>query len=48
MAVNDRYNRQELISGWDQDKLNNSRAVVIGSGNLANYTLASLAALGVG
>ena len=48
MAVNDRYNRQELISGWDQDKLNNSRAVVIGSGNLANYTLASLAALGIG
>jgi len=48
MAVNDRYNRQELITGWDQGKLDSSRAVVIGSGNLANYTLASLAALGVG
>jgi len=48
MTVNDRYNRQELIEGWNQEKLNTSRAVVIGSENLANYTLASLAALGVG
>ncbi|MEK6974613.1 MAG: ThiF family adenylyltransferase [Nanoarchaeota archaeon] len=48
MTVSDRYNRQELISGWNQDKLNASRAVVIGSGNLANYTLVSLAALGIG
>lgn len=48
MAVDDRYNRQELISGWNQKKLENSRVVVIGSGNLANYALVSLAALGVG
>ena len=48
MTVNDRYNRQELISGWDQEKLNISKAVVFGSENLANYTLASLAALGIG
>jgi molybdopterin/thiamine biosynthesis adenylyltransferase len=48
MTVNDRYNRQELINGWDQEKLSTSRVVVFGSGNLANYTLASLAALGVG
>ena len=48
MPVNDRYNRQELISGWNQEKLNTSRTVVFGSGNLANYTLASLAALGIG
>lgn len=48
MTINDRYNRQELISGWNQEKLNASRAVVFGSGNLANYTLASLAALGIG
>lgn len=48
MTVNDRYNRQELIKGWNQEKLNASRAVVFGSGNLANYTLVSLAALGIG
>jgi len=48
MTVDDRYNRQELINGWDQEKLNTSRVVVFGSGNLANYTLASLATLGVG
>ncbi|MBI2045368.1 ThiF family adenylyltransferase [Candidatus Pacearchaeota archaeon] len=48
MAVNDRYNRQELISGWNQERLNASRTVVFGSGNLANYTLVSLAALGIG
>lgn len=48
MAVNDRYNRQELINGWDQQKLENSRVAVFGSGNLANYTLASLTALGIG
>ena len=48
MTVNDRYNRQELIRGWNQDRLNASRVVVFGSGNLANYTLTALAALGVG
>ena len=48
MVVNDRYNRQELINGWNQDKLNSSRVVVFGSGHLANYTLASLTALGIG
>jgi len=48
MTIDDRYNRQELISGWNQEALNSSRVVVFGSGNLANYTLASLVALGVG
>ena len=48
MAVNDRYNRQELIKNWNQEKLNNARVVVVGTGNLANYTLVALTALGVG
>ena len=43
-----RYNRQELINGWDQEKLKNSRVVVVGSGTLANFTLSSLASLGIG
>jgi molybdopterin/thiamine biosynthesis adenylyltransferase len=48
MVVVDRYNRQELIEGWDQEKLRKARAVVIGSGNLAQYSAVSLAALGFG
>ncbi|VVB78891.1 SAMP-activating enzyme E1 [uncultured archaeon] len=48
MIIEDRYNRQELIKGWDQSKLHKTRAVVIGAGTLANFTLASLACLGVG
>lgn len=50
MAVleSERYNRQHLIEGWDQEKLSKARVAIIGSSNLANYTLASLAALGVG
>jgi molybdopterin/thiamine biosynthesis adenylyltransferase len=48
MAVNDRYNRQELIKDWDQKKLSSARVVVVGTDNLANHTLAALTALGVG
>ncbi len=48
MTVVDRYNRQELIEGWNQELLSNARIAVIGSGYLANYTLTALAALGVG
>ena len=48
MEINNRYNRQELIEGWDQSKLESTRVAVFGSGNLANYSLAALSALGVG
>ncbi|MBI5065963.1 ThiF family adenylyltransferase [Candidatus Woesearchaeota archaeon] len=48
MTVIDRYNRQELIKGWNQELLSNARIAVIGSGYLANYTLTALAALGIG
>jgi molybdopterin/thiamine biosynthesis adenylyltransferase len=43
-----RYNRQKLIEGWKQEELEKARAVIIGSGNLANFTAASLVALGIG
>lgn len=46
--VENRYARQELISGWDQSKLDNSNIGIVGSGHIATYTAASLAALGVG
>jgi len=48
MTIIDRYNRQELIEGWDQERLNQSRIVVVGSENLANYILGAITALGIG
>lgn len=46
--VANRYNRQELINGWNQGKIRDSRVAVIGSGPLANFTSASLVSLGFG
>jgi len=46
--VEDRYNRQQLIDGWNQEKLANSRVVLVGAGNLSGFTALSLAALGIG
>ncbi|MBN2051876.1 ThiF family adenylyltransferase [Candidatus Woesearchaeota archaeon] len=47
-VIENRYNRQELIEGWNQDKLKNAKVVVAGSGVLADYVAISLAALGFG
>ncbi|MEI7718389.1 MAG: ThiF family adenylyltransferase [archaeon] len=46
--MDNRYNRQELIEGWNQDSLKNSRVAIVGSGQLANFTAVSLSSLGVG
>ena len=46
--VANRYNRQELIEGWKQDKLRKSSIAVVGSGTLADFTASSLVALGFG
>jgi molybdopterin-synthase adenylyltransferase len=43
-----RYHRQQLITGWNQGKLKNARVSIIGSGSLAQFTLASLVSLGLG
>ncbi|MBI4143904.1 ThiF family adenylyltransferase [Candidatus Woesearchaeota archaeon] len=43
-----RYDRQKLIEGWDQKRLSEGTATIIGSGAIARYTALSLAALGVG
>jgi molybdopterin/thiamine biosynthesis adenylyltransferase len=48
MAYNPRYNRQELIEGWNQEQLSRSRVAIIGSGNTACSTASALAALGIG
>lgn len=46
--MDNRYNRQELISGWDQSKLARARIAIVGGGQLANFGAASLASLGIG
>ncbi|MBI5066290.1 ThiF family adenylyltransferase [Candidatus Woesearchaeota archaeon] len=46
--VINRYDRQELIKDWDQNKLRKASIAVIGSGPLANFTTASLVSLGFG
>src|SRR3989344_4146910 len=46
--VINRYNRQELVNGWNQNKLANSSIAILGSGSLANYVSVALTALGIG
>lgn len=46
-AVN-RYDRQNLIEGWQQEKLEKAKVAVVGTDVLANYTAITLAALGFG
>ncbi len=43
-----RYDRQQRITGWDQSKVNNGKIALIGSGPLAQMTLAALLGMGVG
>ncbi len=46
--IENRYNRQELISGWKQEKISKASVAIVGSDALAGFTSASLAALGFG
>jgi len=43
-----RYGRQELIEGWNQDKLKRSHIAIVGAGHIGNFLAADLCALGVG
>ena len=43
-----RYDRQELISWWDQEKVGAARVLVVGAGALGNEVVKNLALLGVG
>ena len=43
-----RFQRQQLITWWDQDILRNARVLVAGAGALGNEILKNLALLGVG
>lgn len=42
------FDRQERITGWDQQKLKDAHVLVIGAGAIGNETLKNLALLGVG
>lgn len=44
----DRYSRLKLITWWDQEKLRNSKVMVVGAGAIGNELVKNLALLGVG
>lgn len=44
----DRFDRQKRIRQWDQDKIKNQNALVIGAGALGNETVKLLLQLGIG
>jgi adenylyltransferase/sulfurtransferase len=43
-----RYDRQELIAWWDQEKLGNAKVILVGAGALGNEIAKTLALIGVG
>ena len=44
----DPFARQKLLNGWNQEKLRETRIMVVGAGALGNEVLKNLALLGVG
>ncbi|MFH1637994.1 MAG: ThiF family adenylyltransferase [Candidatus Woesearchaeota archaeon] len=46
--MTERYNRQNLIEGWDQSKISNAKVAVVGSDFTARHVIMPLAALGIG
>jgi molybdopterin/thiamine biosynthesis adenylyltransferase len=48
MVTDERYDRQTRIKGWNQKKLEDSSAYVIGSGRLSDFMLVDLISIGIG
>lgn len=47
-VVDGRYDRQELITWWDQSRLSSARVLVVGAGALGNELVKCLVLVGVG
>lgn len=43
-----RYDRHQLITWWDQNKVSNAKVIVVGAGALGNEVLKLLALIGIG
>ncbi len=48
MSEEDRYSRQQLIPGWDQESLQDSTIVIVGLGAIGTYVATILASSGIG
>lgn len=46
--ANDRYARQKLVAGWDQERLAAARVLVVGAGALGNEVIKNLVLIGIG
>src|SRR3989344_3759712 len=45
---NIRYDRQKRVPNWEQEKLSGAKVAIVGTGQLAQFTAASLVSLGIG
>jgi len=48
MPVDNRYDRQERIKGWNQSLLSNARVMIAGAGAIGNELIKNLAMAGIG
>lgn len=48
IEINERYERQKIIKGWDQTKIKNSQVVLIGSDRLSDLIMIDLLSMGFG
>lgn len=48
MSDDERYSRQMLIPGWDQNKLNESTVLLVGAGAIGSYVATILVSSGIG
>ena len=48
MNDEERYSRQMLIPGWDQEKLKDSTIVLVGAGAIGSYVATILVSSGIG